>query len=93
MEETWGNSESACILISFQKFFQNLSCQTRGAAYTPVLTVFEAELTLYPDRAKATFVLQGINEGFRLGCDKPVTLKLARRNKFSGFWISRHSVK
>ena len=41
--------------------------------------LFEAELTLYPDRAKANFVLQGIKEGFRLGCDKPVTLKSARR--------------
>ena len=27
------------ILISFQNFFQNLSCQTWDAAYTPVFTV------------------------------------------------------
>ena len=47
--------------------------------------LFEAELTLYPDRAKANFVLQGIKEGFRLGCDKPVTLKSARRNKLSAY--------
>ena len=39
--------------------------------------LFEAELTLYPDRAKANFVVQGIKEGFRLGCDKPVILKSA----------------
>ena len=32
--------------------------------------LFEAELTLYPDRAKANFVLQGIKEGFILGCNK-----------------------
>ena len=47
--------------------------------------LFEAELSLYPDRAKANFVLQGIKEGFRLGCDKPVTLKSARRNKLSTY--------
>ena len=47
--------------------------------------LFEPELTLYPDRAKANFVLQGIQEGFRLGCDKPVTLKSARRNKLSAY--------
>ena len=47
--------------------------------------LFEAELTLYPDRAKANFVLQGIKEGFRLGCDKPVTLKSATRNKLSAY--------
>ena len=37
--------------------------------------LFEAELSHNPDRAKVNFVLQGIKEGFRLGCDKPVTLK------------------
>ena len=47
--------------------------------------LFKAELSLYPDRAKANFVLQGIKEGFRLGCDKPVTLKSARRNKLSTY--------
>ena len=47
--------------------------------------LFEAELTLYPDSAKANFVLRGIKEGSRLGCDKPVTLKSARRNKLSAY--------
>ena len=47
--------------------------------------LFEAELTHYPDRVKANFVLQGIKEGFRLGCDKPVILKSARRNKLSAY--------
>ena len=47
--------------------------------------LFAAELTHYPDRAKATFVLQGIKDGFRLGCDKPVALKSARRNKLSAY--------
>ena len=47
--------------------------------------LFEANLTLYPDMAKANFVLQGIKEGFRLGCDKPVTLKSGRRNKLSAY--------
>ena len=47
--------------------------------------LFEAELTLYPDRAKANFVLQGIKEGFRLGCNKPLALKSARRNKLSAY--------
>ena len=47
--------------------------------------LFEAELTHYPDRAKANFVLQSIKEGFRLGCDKPVILKSARRNKLSAY--------
>ena len=41
--------------------------------------LFEAELTHYPDRVKANFVLQGIKEGVRLGCDKPIILKSARR--------------
>ena len=31
------------------------------------------------------FVLQGIKECFRLGCNKPVTFKSARRNKFSAY--------
>ena len=49
--------------------------------------LFEAELTLYPDRVDANFVLQGIEEGLtcRLGCDKPATLKSARRNKLSTY--------
>ena len=47
--------------------------------------LFEAELSRHPDRAKVNFVLQGIKEGFRLGCDKPVTLKSARRNKLSAY--------
>ena len=47
--------------------------------------LFEAELTLYSDRAKPNFVLQGIKEGFRLGCDKPVTLRSARKNKLSAY--------
>ena len=47
--------------------------------------LFEAELSHYPDRVKANFVLQGIKEGFRLGCDKPVILKSARRNKLSAY--------
>ena len=47
--------------------------------------LLEAELTLYPDRAKGNFVLQGIKEGFRLSCDKSVTLKSARRNKLSAY--------
>ena len=47
--------------------------------------LFEAELTHYPDRVKANFVLQGIKEGFRLGCDKPVIFKSARRNKLSAY--------
>ena len=47
--------------------------------------LFEAELTHYPDRVKANFVLQGIKEGFKLGCDKPVILKSARRNKLSAY--------
>ena len=51
--------------------------------------LFEAELTLYPNRAKANFVLQGIKEGFRLGCDKPVTLESARRYKLSAYQHSR----
>ena len=49
------------------------------------LDLFKAELTFYPNRAKANFVLQGTKEGFRLGCDKPVTLKSARRNKLSAY--------
>ena len=49
--------------------------------------LFEAELTLCPNRAKANFVLQGIKEGFRLDCDKPVTLKSARRNKLSAYTV------
>ena len=47
--------------------------------------LFEAELTHYPDRVKTNFVLQGIKEGFRLGCDKPVILKSARKNKLSAY--------
>ena len=47
--------------------------------------LFEAELTHYRDTVKANFVLQGIKEGFRLGCDKPVILKSARRNKLSAY--------
>ena len=47
--------------------------------------LFEAELGHNPYRAKVNFVLQGIKEGFRLGCDKPVTLKSARRNKLSAY--------
>ena len=50
--------------------------------------LFEAELTHYPDRAKANFVLQGIKEGFRLGCNKPVILKSAKRNKLSAYQYS-----
>ena len=47
--------------------------------------LFQAELTHYPDRAKANFVLRGIKDGFRLGCDNPVILKSARRNKLSTY--------
>lgn len=47
--------------------------------------LFEAELSRHPDRAQGNFVLQGIKEGFRLGCDKPVTLKSASRNKLSAY--------
>lgn len=47
--------------------------------------LFEPELIRHPHRAKVNFVLQGIKEGFRLGCDKPVTLKSARRHKLSGY--------
>ena len=39
--------------------------------------LFDAELTHHPDRAKVNFVLEGVKDGFRLGCDKPVTLKSA----------------
>lgn len=45
--------------------------------------LFEAELSCHPEKAKVNFVLQGIKEGLRLGCDKPVTLKSARKNKLS----------
>ena len=47
--------------------------------------LFEAELSRHPDRAKVDFVLQGIKECFRLGCNKPVTFKSARRNKLSAY--------
>lgn len=46
---------------------------------------FEAVMTHYPDRAKSNFVLHGIKEGLRLGCDNPVTLTSARRNKLSAY--------
>ena len=49
------------------------------------LELFEAELTHHPDRAKIHFVLEGINDGFRLGCDKTETLESAKRNKLSAY--------
>lgn len=45
--------------------------------------LFAVELIRHPNRSKVNFVLQGIREGFRLGFDKPVTLKSAKRNKLS----------
>ena len=47
--------------------------------------LFATELRRHPDKAKVNFVLQGISQGFRLGFEKPVRLKLARRNKVSAY--------
>ena len=47
--------------------------------------LFEAKLRHHPDRAKVNFVLEGIKDGFSLGCEKPVTLKSAKRNKVSAY--------
>ena len=40
---------------------------------------------MHLDKAKVNFVLQSIKEGLRLGCDKPVTLKSARKNKLLAY--------
>ena len=47
--------------------------------------LFEAELSCHLDKTKVNFVLQSIKEGLRLGCDKPVTLKSARKNKLLAY--------
>ena len=52
--------------------------------------LFEAEFkSRHPDGAKVNFVLQGIEEGFRLGCDKPVILTSVTRNKLSAYQHAR----
>ena len=57
-----------------------------GGEVSPLnVELFEAELSRHPDKAKVNVVLQGIKEGFRLGCDKPVTLKSERKNKLSAY--------
>lgn len=49
------------------------------------LVRFRGELAQHPDRLWVGYLLQGIQEGFKLGFDSTVSLKAAKKNKASAY--------
>ena len=80
----WGGPPFHCVI----SFFGHNSIQTQppqkeylfivpGSAVGEIsllnFELFEVELDRHRKRAKVNFVLQGIKEGFRLGCDPEIS--------------------
>ena len=49
------------------------------------MVAFSRELVGHPDQQTVTYVLNGLQDGFRLGFQRPHKLKSAKKNKGSAF--------
>ncbi len=72
------------MLLSYSIPRHRHTIQELGQVQTPLLPdVWEAALGAHPDRAYVTYIVQGLREGFRVGCKWDTPLKSATRNMHS----------